>query len=471
VSQAVLDRAPQAPADVLTGGESEPDVDGAAARRRWRNLLWALLAPVGVVALIAAIVIPQLHHGGLRPGEAELDANGGRATVQHGDGGSIEEVTGSARVRSGDIVTAQYGEPSLRLPGGGELRLRSADASGDATAVKVAASPELRNGDLLATSERHAFDLVADGTVVTVTADGGGSVVRLSRTNSTVDVGVYRGRAAIDSAGVRDTVPALRQVAVTGLRNVDQAFAVPVDTSDVWDRQYLAPAIDAQHLVDPLRTSFDGLVANASLTAAQLARALPGLLPEGVLSERLASLPQGLDPGGVLVGATIASLGTRGTPASRWDAAFSFHDDGGATWGLVAMDQGVTAAALNQALQDAVQRLLEQNSPALAAVPPAAGAVAPAATTPSPPPPPAGTGTGTGGAPAPGGGSPAPTVAPEAPTVTTAPPLISAPNPIITLPPLPPLTGTSGGGDGGGDGGVLQPLLNTVGGLLNGLLG
>jgi hypothetical protein len=416
-------------------------------------------------------VIPQLHHGGLRPGEAELDANGGRATVQHGDNGSIEEVTGSTRVSSGDIVTAQYGEPSLQLPGGGELRLRSADASGDAATVKVAASPELRSGDLLATSKDHAYDLVADGTVVTVAAAAGGSAVRLSRTNSTVDVGVYQGRAAIDSAGVRDTVPALRQVAVTGLRNVDQAFAVPVDTSDGWDRQYLAPAIDAQHLVDPLRTSFDGLVANAPLTAAQLAQALPGLLPDDVLAERLAALPQGLDPGGVLVGATIASLGTRGTASSRWDAVFSFHDDGGATWGLVAMDQRVTPAALNQALQDAVQRLLEQSgsSPTLAAVTPPAGAsVAPAITSP-----PSAGGGPTGGAPTSGSGGPStPTVAPVAPEAP-APSVVTTPSPTITLPPLPalpPLTGTSGG-DGGSDGGILQPLLNTVGGLLNGLVG
>lgn len=470
MSQAVLDRAPLAPADVLTGEEPGQAIEGGSARHRWRTWLWVLLAPLGVVALIAAIVVPQLGGSGLRPGEAELDANGGRASVQHGQDGSVEQITGSTRVRTGDIVTAELGEPSLRLPGGGELALRSVD--GAATSVKVAASPELRTGELLATSKTRPYDLVADGTAITVAAGDDGSAVRLARTNSTVDVGVYQGRASIDSAGIRDTVPALRQVAVTGLRNVDQAYAMPIDTADPWDRRYLAPAIDAQHLVDPLRTSFDGLVDNVQLTASQLDRAVPGLLGEDALTSRLAALPQGLDPGSVLVGATIASLSTRGAAGSRWDGVFSFHDEGGATWGLVAMDQGVTPAALNQALQDAVQRLLidSGSSPTLANAPGPPGTVPiPAVTTPQAPV----VDGGTGGASTPGvGTSPSATTTPQS-NATPEPSPPTTPKQVVPLPtvPAPVRVIPGGGGAGGGQqGSILEPLLNTVGGLLNGLL-
>lgn len=427
-----------------------------------------LLAPIGVVALIAAIVIPQLGHGGLRPGEAELNANGGRASVEPSSGGPAQEVTGATRVRTGDIVTAEYGQPSLDLPGGGELILRGADAGGDATSVKVASTSELRSGDLLATSKDHGYSLTADGTVIAVAANG--AAVRLSRSNATVDVGVYQGQARIDSAGVGDTVHALRQVAVTGLRNVDQPYALPVDTSDAWDRQYLASAIDAQHLIDPLRTSFDGVVGSTPLTAAQLDQALPGLLPADALATRLGALPQNVDPGGVLVGATIVSLGTHGNAASRWDDVFSFHDDGGATWGLVAMDQGVTPAALNQALQDAVQRLLTatSNTPSLA-TPPAPAVVSGPASAPATSP-----SAGDASTPAPGSGG-APTTA--APSRAVTPPTLPASpqvqSPAVTLPslpaPLPQLPALTGGGDQQ-SGGVLQPLLNTVGGLLNGLV-
>jgi hypothetical protein len=46
-------------------------------------------------------------------------------------------------------------------------------------------------------------------------------------------------------------------------------------------------------------------------------------------------------PGETLVGATLVRLGRQGTFTQRWSRAFAFRDEG-ASWGLVALDQGVT---------------------------------------------------------------------------------------------------------------------------------
>jgi hypothetical protein len=154
-------------------------------------------------------------------------------------------------------------------------------------------------------------------------------------------------------------------------------------------------------------------------------------------------------PGETLIGAAIASLGTRGSFTDRWSDVFEFRGDpahGGAAWGLVALDQGVNADPLIRVVEAALQSTPLQFAQAAPVAPgPVNTGTAPAnPTTPRDP------GTAT-------------TPTTSEPPTTTPPPTV----PPVTVPPLqipvpePPSTGVP----------LIDGLVNTVGQLLGGLLG
>jgi uncharacterized membrane protein YgcG len=162
---------------------------------------------------------------------------------------------------------------------------------------------------------------------------------RLARTAG-LSVGLYRGTARIDSAGVAATVHRLRRIEVPARGVLTEAQPVRYDTADPWDQRYLTDAIS---LDQQLKRLLPGFMASAGPDvgrAANLAALLDPIagMPSRREFARLVDPDRPADD--VLVGATVSALDRGGSYADRWRAAFRFRD-AGATWGLVAMDRGV----------------------------------------------------------------------------------------------------------------------------------
>jgi hypothetical protein len=272
----------------------------------------------------------------------------------------------------------------------------------------------------------------------------------------------------VDTAGTIRALHALRRVDVPALGEVTGVQPIRFRADDPWDRRYLAEAIT---LDGRLAEILPGLMRSASRhggdaqgLAAMLGR-VDGM-PSGRQLARLVDPDRPLED--VLLGATIASLADGGPYEARWSAALRFRD-AGATWGLVAMDRGVSAEAVLDALRDVV-----------AATPldfgPTGNGVGGGGTTPTTGPAGGGSAAGAGGSGGPGGtsgpgggggtdggdggggGGGTGTTTPTLPPVT-----------VPTTPTLPPVTTTTNpvGGLVDGVSHTVTTLVDTVGKVVN----
>jgi hypothetical protein len=373
-----------------------------------------------VVALIAVASVPACSRNhGPKAGEAQLEVDG--TAVVTSPNGQRLTVTSGRTVHDGDKVEVTQGTGKLQLPGTLRLELRAGVGGHDNSAVTVATVPVLDAGDLLTTAndERRVS---AAGTVVTV-SDGSARVSRFLG----MAVATYGGVVSLDSAGQVRTVPALRQMQVPTLGRPPQAVTPLVySASDLWDRRFLGEAIDFGERLQRFAISY-----TASLTPGQgrtpgfFKLVLPALANEREFTAGLMGTTR--VPGETLVGAAIASLGSRGTFTQRWNAIFQFRAEG-AAWGLVALDQGVSGGPL----LSTVEQALNASSTAFQ--------FNQAASTP-------GASTSTT---SPGSGPTTSTTAPPPTTTTTAPTTPPTTNPLSP---------------------VVDPVNNLLGGLLNSLIG
>lgn len=360
----------------------------------------------------------------------------GRAEIGR-PGEDRREVTGSQDLRVGDVVRVREGASVIRLPGGGELELRSGtDLELRARDGAERSRPTLSGGDLLVRSAGPAVAVSSGAEDVAVRG-----IARVAKGLSLV-VGVYEGSVTVNSAARSIEVPALRQVAVPAA-GLFPARPSPLDLSgdDGWDQRYLSGAIALSSELLARSRGFSAQLTGAEgRTVGYFRDLLPRLAGEPAFQASL--LNPSRPPGETLVGAAIVLESTRGSFADRWTAVFGFHDDG-APWGLVALDQGVSRVPLLATIESAVSR--SPTSFALAR-PGAPTALTPPTTrTPSPPQ----SGVTSGAVPAP----------PRA--TTPARPPASVPT---TVPPTGPLNSGAPVIDNSVNG-----LVNTLTGLLNSL--
>ena len=183
---------------------------------------------------------------------------------------------------------------------------------------------------------------------LTVSVGDIGVVVRgaaqVSRGHSIV-VSTYTGSADVTVAGQTLTVPALRQAIVPASGPVPPApTPVVYDAGDTWDLRYLGDAIALGNELDARSQGFSAQVGPTDgRTADFFRRLLDPLAQQPSFTD--GSLAGDRPPGETLVGAAIAVEGTMGTFDERWTEVFAFRDQG-ASWGLVALDQGVTRSPL-----------------------------------------------------------------------------------------------------------------------------
>jgi hypothetical protein len=393
------------------------------ATRRIGFAAVALLLFAGVVAL-------STHHDG-GVGDARLTTKG-RAAVT-APNGQRREVTGTVALHRGETVEAIEDSMTLELPDGAKAEGRPSFNRSDATRVKVALPLELLAGDLLVTST-GSTDVDAGGSRVHLGPGADGpSAARVSRSLA-VGAFVYRGNAMVDSAGQARAVPALREIEVSALgRPPVAARPLQLHESDPWDRRFLGEAIDLGHTLDRYSDTYTKtLGAGNGHTVGFYTAILPSLANENdFTTDLLVSTPHA--PGDTIVGGAIAGLSRRSSFAERWRDVFAFKD-AGASWGLVALDQGVARDPLLSEVQDALNATPFQFAQA--------GRTPPTATTA----PPTGSGPTTTPTTPPNGGTTTPT------TPTTPPP--------TTLVPVPP-TGSP----------LVDGLVNDVNKVVGDLLG
>ncbi|HMC51764.1 MAG TPA: hypothetical protein VKI64_03310, partial [Acidimicrobiales bacterium] len=221
------------------------------------------------------------------------------------------------------------GSAHLALPGGRALDLRSGSH------VRVDDSPELLDGDALATAAARPFTVGLGSAQAVVGPEG---AARLSR-GLAVTAGAYRRDVVLRSAGLQVEVRALRQATSPALGLVDDQIPLRVDPADPWDRRFLGEAIDVGRQLQSLVQPFDASIgAGEGHTPGFFRLALPALEREPGFDA--SSLDSQRLPGETLIGAAVVVSSRRMSFAERWSATFAFRDQG-ADWGLVALDRQV----------------------------------------------------------------------------------------------------------------------------------
>lgn len=300
-----------------------------------KRALGAFIAVVLVAGTIAAGV--TVLGGGDGPGaeEARLIVDGS-AVVDHADGATTT-VTDATTVAFGDTVTLESGTAALEYAGGARYELTADPAP---TVIGVEAVPTLVSGRVLA-ADGFPASVLHDG--ATVTAQGPAQVDA-----SGPMVSSYRGGVRLSGLGDLGEMRALRQVLLTPSASPEP---LAYDGTDPWDRRYLGEAVAFGQRLEALARGYTNGLRQDSPGESFFEAVIPALAEEREFNQQL--LDPGRAPGETLVGAAIAVQGRDGTFTERWQEIFAFRD-AGAAWGLVALDQGVSAAPVLDTIELAI---------------------------------------------------------------------------------------------------------------------
>jgi hypothetical protein len=429
-----------------SGHVSLPSTQAFRDRPATQRVLAALIVVVFCVGAVAALA--RRGDDGIS-GAGRLDTDG-KATITRADG-STYQAAGPTTVYDGDVAEAVEGTMLLQLPGGATIEGGPASTRADATKLRAGPVVEVLRGDALLRAHKTTSIVAADNHITVEPPSDGPSATRIGRSLA-VTIGGYRGTVRLDSAGQQRTVPPLRKMEVAALgRPPTDPKPLALDHPDAWDLRYLGDAIDLGATLQSLSNGYSPtLRPDEGRTAAHYAAIVSGLEGLAGFGDALVTSARSRPQGELLVGAALVALGRTGDTAQRWASTFAFRD-AGATWGLVALDQGVAAAPLLDAVKAAIDHTAFEfaagTTPASAGPDPAPTTTAPPTTQPD---------------------TSATTSTTTSPTATTSPPPTSSPttepeSPSPTLPSVtvPPLL------DGSDDGSIVGP----AGTLLAGLLG
>lgn len=379
-----------------------------------------------VLGALVAAGLGACGSGGTDPWTLEVT---GAVTLER-EGATERLAAGSHEVEEGDRLEVLDGSAVLTLPDDASVELREGRGRSDDSSLLVADVPELLAGEMLLVGAERATTAAAGAATVQI-SDG---ALRVRR-GASVTVGVYGGEPVLEANGSRlDGLQALRQATITDSGALPrQLQPVTYDRSDLdpWDRRFLGDAIDLDARIEPLQAAVASAAARADVVPVVLA----------VAGEVAVDTTHSV--GESVVGAVIARAAADGDDlAERRREVFSFRD-AGASWGLVALDQGAERSEVLGLLDEVVRRLPQRfggvaagggrgSSGDVLALPPPSGGSG----TTGPSRPPSG-GPSDGGAPDGddgGSGTPPPTSPPPGPAPTTPPP--TAP-PIVPLPDVP----------------------------------
>jgi hypothetical protein len=401
-------------------------------KRIWS--LAALNAAVLVFALVAGATVVSDDSESTPATSLMLN---GTAEVD-GGGGTRRLVAGEHILAIGDRVRIFTGDAVLALAGDGSLELRAGSGTAEGSRVEVGTVPILLDGEGLLIAGEQEQVVEAGGARLSL-VDG---AARLSRSTGAT-FAVYDGRADLSTGGrtLEEGLPALRQVVVAevGMLPLTPSPLRVSDPPGPWDRRFLGEAIDLGSVLEQRSVGFTTLLQDDFVPDLFFFQAvLAGLLYEPGFDQSLLD-EQERQVGETLVGAAIALVGDGGDFAARWHQVFELREEG-ASWGIIALDQTASRAALQRVLDEAVAR-----SPLLFAPPSAAPVfqpVQPPVRTPRPPP---------------ARLAPLPDVPSRRP-IPQSPPPPPVPAPQVLAPSQP------------NDDGLLDPVVDPLGDLLDGVL-
>lgn len=289
----------------------------------------------------------------LDPGTARLVPGGAAVTVHRGSFTAAAD----APLRSGDSLTVTRGIAILQTSAGRLLAREGATIAFDD------ASARLVRGDVLVDAVK--FSLATQ--VANVVVDG---VARVRQALS-LEVGVYKGAATVSTAIDSLRVPALRRVGVAGALGVATAHTMPLvlDPNDSWDRRLMGTALELDSVLSSRSRGLTAQTAGASEKVRdQILSVASGWSDVSALSDQ--------PVGEVVVAAELQKAARLSNFAMR--SALALRAEG-ASWGLVAVSQGVKVlpAALpgiDEAAVPAVHAVSTLSDPVTTTfTPPAAG--------------------------------------------------------------------------------------------------
>ena len=347
----IVRRAPGPDPLLVEGGVGDSGRYRAACgleRRRRPRQIWCAsqhwvkpsrLVPLAILLLAIVVsvgLVPLLRNDGPGRGEAIVTVDG-HARVARADGGH-EELAGRTKLRRGDLIEIEKGRAEFELADGVRYEGRAGGAARRAgTTVRMAYVPTLLAGRLLVTAERSAA-LSSAGTRVVLHGEGRHAAMRLTNTVA-LSVGVYRGDAAVDSAGANLTVPALRatEIPATGRGRPPSHSRCPmsrptVGIGSIWSRRCSSMSRSYRcYLASVPRVATRWRRRNGSAwrcSTRRAGRSSSGSSAPGTMAEARSS----------------ARRSPAGMPGSsfteRWRQVFGFRDVG-ASWGIIAMDRQV----------------------------------------------------------------------------------------------------------------------------------
>lgn len=288
----------------------------------------------------------------------------GTARIRDSDATRWRTALEGMTVASGATVSVSSGSVTL---GRGESTVEIRPSENTATASVMVGSLErieVAAGDVLASIDPAARIGVESQGIGARTNDG---VFRFDRRFS-VRVGVYQGRATVDSSEGELVVPSLREGVVSGRVLPRAVVPYVIHADDPWDRRLLGDVIS---LDDSLRAQASGYEAQFGAHLKDVGVLSPIAQESGVALSFARPYLGRMRSGDVLAGIVLAVQVQKkhGDVASVVFPRLVSLMDQGATWGLMARDRGVALGAYRVGVERAVALLTGSVRPSPSASP------------------------------------------------------------------------------------------------------
>ena len=301
----------------------------------------ARLAALGVAVVVLLVACSSSRPPGAAGPAMSLEVSSGKATI-NGGGKSITVTTRAGVAVGYRIEVAAGGVATLNLSPGRVFQIQSGEAD-----ITAPGTVELVSGSALgrftAPGEIDAQGVAATASNATFRVDSG----------ATTTVASYAGTVTVTIPGSSMAVPAYDRVQVVG--GVLPANPAPLEYTnggDVWDHDFVQPALDLDSRLASFRNGLDAQLGNAS-GAAFFREAVPDPVALAAIAPFY-----GAPRADALIGWVVASHAP--VPADKVGPTFAVVMTlwmQGQPWGLIAMEFQVPADTVFAGLEDAIHQV------------------------------------------------------------------------------------------------------------------
>jgi hypothetical protein len=271
------------------------------------------LLSIGAVGAGVAMATNGSHVAPLAAGTARVIPGDAAVTVHRG----TPVAAADALLRAGDTLSVQRGVAAIRTS------LGTLYAAGGSTIAITDAAPRVTRGEVLA----QGRGIVVATRAATATVNG---IARV-RQGLTFELDVYRGGAVVRTATETVGIPRLRRAVVSGNGSSLVTIApLVINAADKWDRKFLGTAIELDAALSARSRGLTMQVANGGAAVVDKVVAETGFKDLALL--------QNEPVGEFVVAAELARASHLGDPGVA--SALKLRSEG-ASWGLIAFEQGI----------------------------------------------------------------------------------------------------------------------------------